>query len=141
MKLLDVNVVLAASRDDHPNFEVGRAYVDRLLATGDRYSVTDLVAGAFLRVATNRRIFVTPTPIEQAFDYVCALRAQPGHVPVAPGPAHLELLERIATAANALGDLMPDAQLAAVAVERACEIVSFDRDFARFDDVRWSLPT
>jgi len=36
---------------------------------------------------------------------------------------------------------MPDAQLAAVAVEHACEIVSFDRDFARFEEVRWSLPS
>lgn len=86
MKLLDVNVVLAASRDDHPNLEVGRAYVDRLLATGDRFSVTDLVAGAFLRVATNRRIFVTPTPIEQAFRYVRALRASPDTFWSRPGP-------------------------------------------------------
>lgn len=141
MKLLDVNVVLAASRDDHPNFEVARPYVDRLLANGDRFSVTDLVAVAFLRVATNRRIFVSPTPIEQAFGYVRTLRAQPGHVLVAPGPAHLELLERIAIAEDALGDLMPDAQLAAIAVEHACEVVSFDRDFARFRDVRWSRPS
>jgi toxin-antitoxin system PIN domain toxin len=141
VKLLDVNVVLAASRDDHPHFEVARPYLDRLLAAGDRFSITDLVAGAFLRLATNRRIFLTPTPIEQAFGYLRALRAQPAHLLLGPGPAHLELLERIATTAEALGDLMPDAQLAAVAVEHACEIVSFDRDFARFSEVHWSLPS
>lgn len=140
MKLLDVNVVLAASRDDHPNFEVARPYVDRLLAAGERFSVIDLVAGAFLRIATNRRIFLTPMPVAEAFGYLRALRGQPAHVLLGPGPAHLELLERIAATADALGDLIPDAQLAAVAVEHACEIVSFDRDFARFGDVRWSLP-
>ncbi len=140
MKLLDVNVVLAASRDDHPHFQIARPYLDRLLAAGDRFSVTDLVAGSYLRVATNRRIFVPPTPVDQAFGYLRALRAQPAHLLVGPGPAHLELLERIASTADALGDLMPDAQLAAVAIEHACEIVSFDRDFARFGDLRWSLP-
>lgn len=141
MKLLDVNVVLAASRNDHSQFGVARAYLERLLAVRDRFSVTDLVAGAFLRIATNRRIFMTPTPVEQAFGYLRALRSQSGHVLVGPGPAHLELLERIATTADARGDLMPDAQLAAVALEHACEIVSFDRDFARFDEVVWTLPS
>ncbi len=141
MKLLDVNVVLAASRDDHPHFQIARPYLDRLLAAGDRFSVTDIVAGSYLRIATNRRIFLTPTPVDHAFGYLRALRAQPAHLLVGPGPSHLELLERIASTEDALGDLMPDAQLAAVAVEHACEIVSFDRDFARFGEVRWSSPS
>ncbi len=140
MKLLDVNVVLAAHRDDHPHFEVARGWLDELLLTGARFSVIDMVAGAFLRVATNRRIFSVPTPMEDAFAYLRALRGQPGHALLAPGPSHLSLLQQLCEDLDVSGDLIPDAQLAAIAVEHACELVSFDRDFARFPALRWTRP-
>ncbi len=140
MKLLDVNVVLAAHRDDHPDFDVARPWLDGLLAARSPFTVVDLVAGSFLRIATNRRIFSIPTPVDDAFAYVKALRSQPSHVTVAPGPRHLAVLERLCRAADASGDLVADAQLAAIAVEQACELVSFDRDFARFDEVSWLQP-
>jgi toxin-antitoxin system PIN domain toxin len=140
VKLLDVNVVLAAHRDDHPHFEPARVYLQETLVTHSPFSVIDLVAGAFLRLATNSRIFSTPTPIAQAFAYLHALRGQPAHMLLGPGPAHLELLEGICRDADVTGDLVPDAQLAAIAIEHACELVSFDRDFARFADLRWVRP-
>jgi toxin-antitoxin system PIN domain toxin len=140
VRLLDVNVLLAAHRDDHPHFEAARTWLDELLATRSPFGVTDLVAGSFLRVATNRRIFSIPTPVAAAFEYLRALRDQPAHVRVAPGPRHLELLEHLCEHADASGDLVPDAQLAAIAIEHACELVSFDRDFARFAELRWIRP-
>lgn len=140
MKLLDVNVVLAAHRDDHPDFQTARAWLERTLGESAPFAVVDLVAGAFLRIATNRRIFSIPTPVEEAFAYLKALREQPGHIMLAPGPRHLDLLEGLCDSAAASGDLIPDAQLAAIALEHACELVSFDRDFARFSELRWSVP-
>lgn len=140
MKLLDVNVVLAAHRDDHPQFERARPWMDGLLGSGEGYSVTDLIAGSFIRLATNRRVFTTPTPVAEAFSYLHVLRGQPGHLTLTPGPAHLDVFEGLCRDADATGDLAPDAQLAAIAVEHGAEVVSFDRDFARFADVRWSRP-
>lgn len=140
MKLLDVSVVLAAHREDHPHFEPARRRLEDLLRSREGFSVTDLVAGSFVRLATNRRIFVVPTPVADAFAYLRALRSQPAHVTLAPGPAHLELFERLCRDSDAAGDLAADAQLAAIAVEHAAEVVSFDRDFARFAGVRWSRP-
>lgn len=140
MKLLDVNVVLAAQRDDHSLYGVAHPWLERLLDTGEGFAVLDLVAGAFLRLTTNRRVFGVPTPAAAAFAWVSALRAQPGHVLLAPGPRHLDLLREVCLGADAVGDLIPDAQLAAVAIEHAAEIVSFDRDFARFDTLRWTRP-
>lgn len=140
MRLLDVNVVLAAHRDDHPHFALARAWLDRTLATGVPFSIPDLVAGSFLRVATNSRIFAAPTPIDEAFGYLRALRAQPSHLLLGPGPRHLAFMEKLCTEADARGDLIPDVQLAALAIEHACELVSFDRDFARFADLRWTVP-
>jgi uncharacterized protein len=138
--ILDVNVVLAAHRDDHPRFEVARTWLDRMLETRAPFCAPDLVAGSFLRIATNRRIFSVPTPAAEAFAYLRALRDQPGHTMLGPGPSHLALMEELCAAADAQGDLMPDVQLAALAIEHACELVSFDHDFARFADLRWTRP-
>lgn len=140
MKLLDVNVVLAAHRDDHPDFDLARRWLQEMLDSGAPFAVVDLVAGAFLRIATNRRIFSIPTPVDQAFAYLKSLRGQPSHVMLAPGPEHLMLIEELCRSADAAGDLVADAQLAAIAVEHAAELVSFDRDFARFEAVRWVQP-
>jgi toxin-antitoxin system PIN domain toxin len=140
LKVLDVNVVLAAHRDDHPDFQVCRAWLDRMLAQGASFAVVDLVAGAFLRIATNRRIFSVPTPVDQAFAYVRALRSQPSHVLLAPGGQHLEILQHLCDSADAAGDLIADAQLAAIAVEHAAEVVSLDRDFSRFQELSWERP-
>ena len=87
-------VVLAAHRADHPQFEPARTWLDGLLESGKPFAVTGLVAGSFVRLATNRRIFLTPTPVEDAFAYLRALRDQPGHLTLSPGPGHLELFER-----------------------------------------------
>jgi hypothetical protein len=140
VRLLDVNVVLGAHRDDHPHFGSARAWLQDTLATRSPFAVPDLVAGSFLRVATNRRMFSIPTPVPEAFAYLRALRGQAAHVNIGPGPCHLDLLERICREADITGDLIPDAQLAAIAIEHACELVSFDRDFARFADLRWIRP-
>lgn len=140
MRLLDVNVLLAAHRDDHPSFPIARPWLDGLLARSLPFAVADVVAVSFVRLATHRRVFVAPTPLTDAFAYLRALRSQPGHVLLAPGPGHLELVAELCVSGQAAGDLVPDAQLAALAVEHACELVSFDRDFARFPGLRWSAP-
>ena len=140
MKLLDVNVVVAAYRDDHADHAQARAWVEAVRRDGSPFSVPDLVAGSFVRLVTNRRIFRLPSPLDEAFAYLRALRAAPGHMTLKPGPRHLELFERVCVESDATADLVPDAQLAALAVEHGAEIVSFDRDFARFENVRWSRP-
>ena len=60
MIVLDVNVVLAAHRSDHPHHAIVRPWFESLLAQGATFGVPDLVWGSFIRIATNRRIFVEP---------------------------------------------------------------------------------
>lgn len=140
MLLLDVNVVLAAHRADHPDHAPVRGWFDAMLAGDERFAVPALVWGSFLRLATNRRIFEVPTPLADAFAFVEATCAQPLHLPVGPGPRHLTLLRELCEEADAVGDLIPDAAIAAVAAEHSCEIVTLDRDFARFESVRVRRP-
>jgi len=138
--LLDVNVVLAAHREDHAHHRSVRAWIDSMLAGRRQFTVPVLVWASFLRLATNRRIFEVPTPRTDAFAFIEAMIAQPGHLLVAPGPRHLDLLRALCDEADALGDLVPDAVIAAVAAEHSCEIVTLDRDFARFQSVQHRRP-
>lgn len=140
MLLLDVNVVLAAQRGDHPQHGTVRPWFDELLSGDETFGVPVLAWASFLRLTTNRRIFPLPTPIAEAFAFLEATVAQPHHLLVGPGPRHLQLLRRLCEEADAVGDLVPDAVLAALALENGCEIATLDRDFARFPSVRHVRP-
>jgi len=138
--LLDVNVVLAAHRDDHPHHAPVRAWFDAMLAAQTRFAVPALVWGSFLRLTTNRRIFEVPTPRAEAFAFAAATCAQPAHLAIGPGPRHLPLLRELCDEGDASGDLVADAVIAALAAEHGAEVVTLDRDFARFPSVRHRRP-
>jgi len=138
--LLDVNVLVAAQRHDHPHHDAVRAWFDGLLEGDEPFGVPDTVWASFVRITTNRRIFPVPTPLPEAFAFLWSVRAQPHHVAVAPTRRHLELFEQVCVDVDATGDLAADAYLAAIAMELACPLVSIDRDFARFPTIEWRLP-
>lgn len=140
MLLLDVNVVLAAHRGDHPHHRPVRDWFDTMLSGQERFAVPPLVWSSFLRLATNRRIFEVPTPRADAFAFVEATCAQPLHLPINPGPRHVALLRQLCDEGDAMGDLVADATIAAVAAEHGCAVVTLDRDFARFPSVPHQRP-
>jgi len=139
MLLLDVNILLATHRTDHPHHVPVRGWFDDLLKGDDAFAVPTLIWGSFLRLATNRRIFSVPTPLTEAFAFVNTVSSQPHHVLLTAGSRHLALIERVCVEAGAVGDLVPDAVVGAVALEHDCEVVTLDRDFARFPSVRHRL--
>lgn len=140
MLLLDVNVVLAAHRGDHPDHEGVRSSFDDLVAGEEPFAVPSVVWGSFLRLATNRRVFTVPTPRQDAFAFIDAVLAQPQHLSLGPGPRHVSLLRRLCDEADASGDLIPDAVLGAIALEHGADVATLDRDFARFTSVRTRHP-
>lgn len=139
MYLLDVNVVLAAHRGDHPQHGAVRPWFDRLVAADEPFTVPTVVWVSFLRLATNRRIFTVPTPRADAWAFVDATLRQPHHLLLGPGPRHLALVRRLCDEGDAIGDLVPHAVIAAVAAEHDCAVATLDRDFARFPSVRHLL--
>jgi predicted nucleic acid-binding protein len=64
--LLDVNVVLAAHRDDLPQHAAMRRWLDDVIVAAEPFTVPTVVWASFLRLATNRRIFDPPTPLGDA---------------------------------------------------------------------------
>lgn len=140
MLLLDVNVVLAAHREDHPHYAPVRGWFEDMLAGDERFAVPAFVWTSFLRLATHRRVFEVPTPRAEAFAFIAAACEHPLYLPIGPGPRHLALLRQLSDEADATGDLIVNAAIAAIAVEHGGEVVSLDRDFGRFPSVRHRRP-
>lgn len=140
MILLDVNVVLAAHRDDHPHHDLVWDWFTAILDGDEPFTVPDSVWASFIRLATSRRIFGVPTPIGDAFAFLRTVRTQPQFTPIVPTDRHLALFEALCADHDAHGDLAADAYVAALATEHGCAVASLDRDFARFESLRWLRP-
>ncbi|MBA2291782.1 MAG: type II toxin-antitoxin system VapC family toxin [Gemmatimonadales bacterium] len=140
MRLIDVNVLVYAFRENAPEHAAHRAWLEALVRSDEAYAVSEQVLSGFLRIVTHPRIVHPPAPIEAALGFANAFRAQPNAVLIAPGIRHWEIFQRLCRQAGARGNLVPDAWLAALAIESGCEFVTTDRDFARFPGLRWSHP-
>ena len=94
----------------------------------------------FLRLSTRRGIFPQPLQVDDALHviehWLGHLRSQVVH----PGERHAEILRRLLRSTGAGGNLTTDAHLAALAIEHGATVLSFDRDFARFEGVQWTSP-
>jgi hypothetical protein len=140
MRLADVNVLVYAFRADAPGHAQHRAWLQGLVDSDEAYAVSDHVLGGFLRIVTHPRIFHPTTPIEAALAFAEAIRGRVNAVPVVPGARHWEIFTRLCREAGARGNLIPDAWLAALAIEWGCEFITTDRDYARFPALRWRHP-
>ena len=141
MILPDVNVLVGAFRRDASQHLELRGWVERTVDGPETLGLTDAVLGGTLRVLTNPRVFAQPTPLADALDLIDSLRAHPNVSRVAPGPRHWDLVAELCRSADARGNLVADAQHAAVAIEHGATWVSQDRDFARFPRLRWMTAT
>ncbi|MFC5381352.1 TA system VapC family ribonuclease toxin [Aquipuribacter nitratireducens] len=140
MILPDVNVLVRALRSDAPDHARYRHWLEETASGPAPFGLADIVLSGVLRVLTHPRVFSPPTPSEHVLEELGRLRALPTCVVVAPGPRHWDLFTRLCRDAGARGNLVPDAYLAALAVESGSEWVTTDRDFARFPGLRWRHP-
>ena len=140
MILPDVNVLIYAHREESERHTEYRAWLESIWRSPASYAVSELVLSGCLRVLTHHRVFTPPTPIKEAVAFVDQVRSQPNAVVVKPGPKHWVIFNDLCQRVNATGNLVPDAYLAALAIETGSELVTTDRDFARFPDLKWSHP-
>jgi toxin-antitoxin system PIN domain toxin len=138
--LTDVNVLVYAHREEAADHRRFRGWLEDLIAQPEAFGVSEMVLSAFVRVVTHPRIFHPPTPLESALAFCRLLREQPNAVLINPGTRHWSIFTDLCARANARGDLVADAYLAAMAIESGCEWVTTDRDFSRFPGLRWRHP-
>jgi hypothetical protein len=140
LKLVDVNVLVYAFREDARDHASYRAWLGDLVSGNEAYAASEIVLSGFVRIVTHRRIFPIPTSVSAALRFVEAYKSQPNCVLVAPGPRHWEIFATLCREAEAEGGLVADAYLAAMAIESGCEWITADRDYARFPGLRWRHP-
>ncbi|MFM7705065.1 MAG: TA system VapC family ribonuclease toxin [Rubrivivax sp.] len=129
----DVNVLVAASRSDHPHHAVARHWLEKAIGAagaGASFTLMPMVLASFLRLVTSAKIFQQATPVEDAVAFVDALVAAPGVHLEALGP-EWSTLRQLCLARQLSGNDLPDAWLAAAVVHRGEHLVSFDRDFRK----------
>lgn len=133
-------ILVDAHRVDTTGHERYRDWLTGVLSSDAAYGMSDLLLSGFLRVVTHPRIFQEPTPLEVALTFVREVRDRPNCVLVSPGARHWDIFTNLCNVAGARGNLIPDAYLAALAIESGTEWVTTDRDYARFPDLRWRHP-
>ena len=129
----DVNVLVAASRGDHPHHAVARAWLEQALGaatSGTSFTLMPMVLASFLRLVTSPKIFQLPTPIDEAVGFVDALLAVSG-VQLAPLGPEWPRLRQLCLDRQLSGNGLPDAWLAAATLHLGEHLVSFDRDFRK----------
>ena len=115
MMMPDVNVLIYAHRRESASHYAYRRWFEQLVGSPSPFALSTLVAGAFVRLATNKRVFTQPTPIEAALATIDAIVAAPNCVLCSPSKRHWSLLRQLCAATSATGKLVADAQHAAVA--------------------------
>lgn len=140
MILCDVNVLVYAHKEGVPRHEDYRDWLDGVVNGDEPFGVCDLVLSGFLRIVTHPKIFDVPSTWSEAKAFVTLIRKADNAVPVSPGARHWSIFVELAEAVGARGNAVPDAYLAALAVESGAEWISADRGFARYPKLRWRHP-
>jgi len=141
MVLPDVNVLIYAFREDTAHHDAALTWLtDRLQDPGEEVIVPDLVWVGFARICTNGRIFNRPSSVQEVAAFAAAVIASPTYRMVAGLSRGIDPLFALMARAEAGGDLVTDAYIAAIALQLGATIATYDRDFRRFDDVRLVTP-
>lgn len=140
MIITDVNVLVYAYRTEAVNHTAYLRWLEAVANGDEAFALSGMVLSGFLRVVTHPRIFRPPSPIDHALGFAGDLLGQPNCIMIRPGARHWGLFARLCLESGAKGNLVPDAYLAALAIEAGCELITTDRDFARFKGLRWRHP-
>lgn len=140
MVVVDANVLLYAVDSSSANHEGSLAWLERSLGGAESVGLAWVALLAFIRVGTSASILPHPMSVDEATAQVESWLGAPAAIVVEPTPRHADLLRGLLLGTGTAGNLTTDAHLAALAIEHGAEIVSYDRDFARFPGVRHRLP-
>ena len=140
MILVDANLLVYAHVSSLPQHRAARTWLDEKLNGMPRVGLPWPSLLAFARLVTNPRVFQRPATVSAAWSQLGAwLDCAPAWVPL-PTERHREVLGTLLGATAGRANLIPDAHLAALALEHGLTVCSTDGDFARFPGVRWENP-
>ncbi|MBI4660843.1 MAG: type II toxin-antitoxin system VapC family toxin [Verrucomicrobia bacterium] len=140
MILVDANLLLYAEDSLSEHHEAAQSWWDAQLSGTDPVCLCWPVLKAFLRIGTNARLHQRPLTLKEACERVQSWFDQPCVCLIQPTDQHWTMFQRMLNEGNAVGNLVSDAHLAALAIEHNCVLHSTDADFARFASLKWTNP-
>ncbi len=138
--LLDANLLVYAKMREMPQHEAARSWLEEQINGPTRLGMPWPTLIAFLRIVTHPRLFDPPLPTDRAWAQVHDWLSIPGVWLPWPTDRHADVLGRLLAETAAVGNVIHDAHLAALATEHGLVVYSTDGDFARFPGVRWTNP-
>jgi toxin-antitoxin system PIN domain toxin len=138
--LVDANVLLYAVDGSSPFNAPALEWLERWLNGTRRVGLPWQSLAAFVRIATNPRAVAEPLPVPAAWAFVEEWLDAPAAWVPQPTPAHRAVLGTLLRELDLHGNLVSDAELAALCIEHGLTIVSADSDFARFPQITWLNP-
>jgi uncharacterized protein len=138
--LVDANILIYAHVSSFPQHDVARQWLDRQLNGSAPVGLPWASVLAFMRLVTNPRVFEHPEPMANAWLQVQTWLACETAWAPQPTTRHGEILSELLALPGMHGNLVPDAHLAALAMEHGLTLCSTDGDFARFRGLRWLNP-
>ncbi|MCU0578724.1 MAG: type II toxin-antitoxin system VapC family toxin [Desulfobacterota bacterium] len=141
MILPDVSILVHAFRADSSHHSLCKWWMEKIVNGDSRFGLSPQVLGGVLRITTHPRVFKEPSSLADVVGFCEILLAQPHCVVIQPGERHWGIFTRLCLEADARGNLVPDAWFAALAIESGCEWITLDRDYARFQGLKWRVPS
>ena len=133
MYLCDVNIYINAHREENAGYQFYHQWLTEQLSGSETFLYCDWILCAFIRIVTHPKIYKIPTPLAKAIAFADTIRSQPNTLGIMPGAGHWQVFERLCLENQATGNLVPDASLAALAIEAGAVWVSADSDFKKFE--------
>jgi len=138
--LVDANILIYSHVESFAQHQAARAWLDQQLNGTTRVGLPWVSLLAFLRLVTNPRVFERPELMADAWHQVRAwIACETAWIPQ-PTERHADLLNELLALPGVHANLVPDAHLAALALEHGLTLCSTDGDFARFPALRWINP-
>ena len=135
MIAVDTNVLVHAHREESPKHGMAHARVVALAESAAGWAIPVFCIGEFVRVITHPKLFEPPHTAEEACEALSRLLASPSASVLCPGPDYPALFAEAVREANAVGNLVFDAQIVALCRESGVSrLLSEDRDFDRFKE-------
>ena len=138
--LVDANILLFAVNETSAQHTQARDWVTETLNGSRRVGLPWQSLGSFLRISTHPRAFERPLNSKRAWRQVAEWLASPVVWVPEPGVRYGLLLGDLIERYDLRGNLISDAQLAALALEHGLTVHSAETDFARFEELRWENP-
>lgn len=138
--LIDANLLIYAVDSTAPEHRKAADWLSDRLNGDRRVGLPWESLTAFFRITTHPRAMADPLQPADAWRFIQDwLAVDVAWVPVAT-ERHGDVLAGLIDRYRISGNLVPDAHLAALAIEHGLEVCSADTDFARFTEVRWLNP-